>query len=134
MATLCEPITDIAQFLDPNVVKVVRGADGRALYFSRAPMPWPRDAFARSRDELPATVSAFRHVGIYAYRVAFLHRFVGWPMGVLEATESLEQLRALENGVGIHVAEACATIPAGVDTLADLERVNRLLDHLQARP
>jgi 3-deoxy-manno-octulosonate cytidylyltransferase (CMP-KDO synthetase) len=108
------------------VVKLVRGVDGRALYFSRAPVPWPRDAFARSRETLPEGCVPLRHIGIYAYRVAFLHRFVGWPMGQLERLESLEQLRALEHGVGIHAAEACVEIPGGVDTPADLERLNRL--------
>jgi 3-deoxy-manno-octulosonate cytidylyltransferase (CMP-KDO synthetase) len=127
IATLCEALRAVEPFLDPNVVKLVRGVDGRALYFSRAPIPWPRDAFALERTALPAGCVPLRHIGIYAYRVAFLHRFVGWPVGALEKLESLEQLRALENGVGIHAAEACAEIPGGVDTPADLERVNRLL-------
>lgn len=126
IATLCEPLESVEAFLDPNVVKLVRGVDGRALYFSRAPVPWPRDAFARSRAALPEGCVPLRHIGIYAYRVAFLHRFVNWPVGSLERLESLEQLRALEHGVGIHVAEACAPIPGGVDTPADLERLNRL--------
>ncbi len=127
IATLCEPLADAAQFFDPNVVKVVAGEDGQALYFSRAPIPWPRDAFAHSREELPPGLPARRHVGIYAYRVAFLHRFVRWPTGTLEAFESLEQLRALEHGESIHVAEAGAAVPGGVDTPADLARVERLL-------
>jgi 3-deoxy-manno-octulosonate cytidylyltransferase (CMP-KDO synthetase) len=127
IATLCEPLTGLAQFNDPNVVKVVRGENGHALYFSRAPVPWPRDAFAQSRERMPEGFRALRHVGIYAYRVEFLNHFVNWRVGVLEALECLEQLRALEHGVGIHVAEACVAIPAGVDTPADLERVNRLL-------
>lgn len=126
MATLCERIESIEIFLDPNAVKVVRAEDGRALYFSRAPVPWPRDAFARSREQLPPSLRAWRHIGIYAYRAGFLDRFVGWPQGALEVQESLEQLRALEHGVGIHVAEACEPIPAGVDTPADLERVDRI--------
>jgi 3-deoxy-manno-octulosonate cytidylyltransferase (CMP-KDO synthetase) len=127
IATLGERLGEVGQFLDPNVVKLVRGMDGRALYFSRAPIPWPRDAFAADRNVLPTGFAPLRHIGIYAYRVAFLHRFVGWPVGVLERLESLEQLRALEHGVGIHVAEACAPIPGGVDTPADLERLERLL-------
>ena len=127
IATLCEQVHQANVFLDPNVVKLVRGTDGRALYFSRAPIPWPRDAFARARDALPAGRVPLRHIGIYAYRVAFLHRFVGWPVGTLEKLESLEQLRALEHGVGIHAAEACMEIPGGVDTPADVERVRRLL-------
>jgi 3-deoxy-manno-octulosonate cytidylyltransferase (CMP-KDO synthetase) len=76
---------------------------------------------------MPAALRAYRHIGIYAYRVDFLNRFVGWPVGALEALESLEQLRALEHGVGIHVAQACAPIPGGVDTPADLARVDALL-------
>ena len=83
--------------------------------------------FARDRSRLPEGFLPLRHIGIYAYRVSFLHRFVGWPLGVLEARECLEQLRALEHGVGIHVAQACAAIPGGVDTAADLARVNALL-------
>ncbi|MFM7272797.1 MAG: 3-deoxy-manno-octulosonate cytidylyltransferase [Gammaproteobacteria bacterium] len=127
IATLCEPIAQLELFLDPNVVKLVRDARSRAIYFSRAPIPWPRDAFAADRSRLPEGFAPLRHIGIYAYRVAFLHRFVGWPVGTLEARESLEQLRALEHGVGIHAAEACASIPGGVDTAADLARVNALL-------
>lgn len=127
IATLCEPLVDAAQFLDPNVVKVVCASDERALYFSRAPIPWPRDAFARSRAELPAGLPARRHIGIYAYRAAFLHRFVGWRTGSLEAFESLEQLRALEHGEAIHVAYARVAVPGGVDTPADLQRIERLL-------
>ena len=127
IATLCEPLDRIELFLDPNVVKLVRDARSRAIYFSRAPIPWPRDAFAADRARLPEDFKPLRHIGIYAYRVGFLHRFTGWPVGVLEARESLEQLRALENGVGIHAAEACAPIPGGVDTAEDLARVNALL-------
>ncbi len=127
IATLCEPIGQPELFLDPNVVKLVRDVRSRAIYFSRAPIPWPRDAFAADRARLPAGFVPLRHIGIYAYRAAFLHRFVGWQVGALEACESLEQLRALEHGVGIHAAEACAPIPGGVDTPADLARVNALL-------
>ena len=127
IATLCEEITAIGHFLDPNVVKVVCAEDGSALYFSRAPIPWPRDAFARSREEIPERLRAQRHIGIYAYRVDFLNRFVAWPVGTLEGFDSLEQLRALEHGVRIHVAQACAPIPGGVDTPADLARVDALL-------
>jgi 3-deoxy-manno-octulosonate cytidylyltransferase (CMP-KDO synthetase) len=127
IATLCEPVQGVEAFLDPNIVKVVRDDRCRAIYFSRAPIPWPRDAFARDRNHLPEGFRPLRHIGIYAYRVAFLHRFVGWPVGVLEGLESLEQLRALEHGIGIHADEACASIPGGVDTPADLARVNAFL-------
>lgn len=127
MATLSVPIDDPAQFNDPNCVKVVTDKLGLALYFSRAPIPFPRD---RESLELPRS-GAFRHVGIYAYRVAFLHRFVAWPMSQLEATEKLEQLRALENGVRIHVAEAAEIPPAGVDTEHDLGVVRKILQAAQ---
>ena len=134
MATLCEAINDIQVFLDPNAVKVVFDDQGYALYFSRAPIPWPRDAFKNSRDSLknsrdalPPRHPAFRHIGIYAYRAALLHRFVQWPPARLEQTESLEQLRALANGVCIHVQEACEAVPGGVDTEADLAEVKRII-------
>jgi 3-deoxy-manno-octulosonate cytidylyltransferase (CMP-KDO synthetase) len=127
MATLCEALDSVEAFLDPNIVKLVRDDRSRAIYFSRAPIPWPRDAFAADRTRLPEGFRPLRHIGIYAYRVEFLHRFVGWPLGVLEGLESLEQLRALEHGVGIHADHACAAIPGGVDTPADLLRVNALL-------
>jgi 3-deoxy-manno-octulosonate cytidylyltransferase (CMP-KDO synthetase) len=127
MATLCESINDINVFLDPNAVKVVFDDRGYALYFSRAPIPWPRDAFKNSRSVLPPQHPAYRHIGIYAYRVSLLHRFVQWPPAVLEQTESLEQLRALAHGVRIHVQEACAAVPGGVDTETDLVQVKRIL-------
>ena len=127
IATLCEPLDTVEPFLDPNIVKLVRDDRMRAIYFSRAPIPWPRDDFASDRGRLPEGFRPLRHIGIYAYRVSFLHRFVGWPLGILEARECLEQLRALEHGVGIHAAQACAAIPGGVDTAADLARVNALL-------
>ncbi len=123
IATLSVPIDNPAQFTDPNCVKVVTDNSGYALYFSRASIPFPRDQQAL---QLPAS-GASRHLGIYAYRVSFLHRFVNWPMGRLEATEKLEQLRAMENGVRIHVAEAALVPPAGVDTEHDLAAVRELL-------
>ena len=128
IATLAEPIDDVAALFNPNVVKVVSDVNGLALTFSRAPLPWARDALASNRDELPAGVPYRRHIGIYAYRVGFLHDFVGWGPCWLETTESLEQLRALWNGVRIHVADALEAPPAGVDTPEDLERVKRLLE------
>src|SRR3990167_9176066 len=103
------------------------GTDGLALTFSRAPLPWARDAFAVSREQLPANVPYRRHIGIYAYRAQFLHDFVAWGPCWLEDTECLEQLRALWHGVRIHVADALQAPPAGVDTREDLERVRRLL-------
>ncbi|BBB26099.1 3-deoxy-manno-octulosonate cytidylyltransferase [Amphritea japonica] len=130
IATLSEPITDIESLLNPNVVKVVSDQTGRALYFSRAPMPWPRDAFAseQGRQVLPEGVNYQRHIGIYAYRVKLLNDFVKWAPAPLEETECLEQLRAMWNGAVIHVDEADELPPAGVDTPEDLERIRHLFD------
>ncbi|MCY1394452.1 3-deoxy-manno-octulosonate cytidylyltransferase [compost metagenome] len=128
IATLAEAIDDVEALFNPNVVKVVADLHGLALTFSRAPLPWARDAFAQSRDNLPAGVPYRRHIGIYAYRAGFLHDFVSWGPCWLEDTEALEQLRALWHGVRIHVADAVQTPPPGVDTPEDLERVRRLLE------
>ena len=127
MATLATAVADVEEFFNPNRVKVVMAADGHALYFSRAPVPWPRDAFAHARERLPAGVTLLRHIGIYAYRAGFLRTFAGLPRTALERTESLEQLRALEHGFRIAVAVAPEPFPAGVDTPEDLARVQRLL-------
>jgi 3-deoxy-manno-octulosonate cytidylyltransferase (CMP-KDO synthetase) len=127
VATLCEPIELVEDFCNPNIVKVVMDAHGRALYFSRAPIPYPRDAFAGEGRALPEDFVARRHIGIYAYRVGLLHRFVTWDQAPLERFESLEQLRVLWQGESIHVAEACRPVPGGVDTELDLDRVRRLL-------
>ncbi|RMN25629.1 3-deoxy-manno-octulosonate cytidylyltransferase [Pseudomonas coronafaciens pv. zizaniae] len=128
MATLAEPIDDVAALFNPNIVKVSTDINGLALTFSRAPLPWARDALASDKDRLPAGVPYRRHIGIYAYRAGFLHDFVSWGPCWLENTESLEQLRALWNGVRIHVADALEAPPGGVDTPEDLERVRRLLE------
>ena len=127
IATLGEPLHDAAQLFNPNVVKLVADARGLALTFSRAPLPWARDAFAADREQLPQGVPFRRHIGIYAYRAGFLHDFVAWGPCWLEDTECLEQLRALWHGVRIHVADALEAPPAGVDTPADLQRVRQLL-------
>lgn len=127
MATLAEPIEDVATLFNPNVVKVSTDLNGLALTFSRAPLPWARDDFAQDRDQLPVGVPYRRHIGIYAYRAGFLQAFVGWGPCWLERCESLEQLRALWHGVRIHVEDAVEAPPAGVDTPDDLERVRRLL-------
>ena len=126
VATLCEPIARPGDVFDPNIVKVVVNAQGRALYFSRAPVPWSRAEFSTGA---PAELAAGwqRHIGIYAYRVDALREFVSWPVGHLERVEALEQLRLLERGRGIAVAEAVAPVPGGVDTPADAERVRRIL-------
>ena len=122
MATLATPITDAETLFDPNTVKVVQAANGDALYFSRAPVPWPRDAFARDRTQLPDGGDWLRHIGIYAYRAGFLQRFAAMPPGRLEQIESLEQLRVLEAGFRIAVAATPASFPPGVDTPDDLAR------------
>jgi 3-deoxy-manno-octulosonate cytidylyltransferase (CMP-KDO synthetase) len=126
MATLATPIEDIQTLFDPNAVKVVCAANGDALYFSRAPLPWDRDRFARER--LGALADGWlRHIGIYAYRAGFLRRFAAMPAGLLERIESLEQLRALETGARIAVALTPVPFPPGVDTEADLARAESLL-------
>ncbi|UXI70346.1 3-deoxy-manno-octulosonate cytidylyltransferase [Tahibacter amnicola] len=122
MATLATPITAAAELFNPNAVKVVAAA-GHALYFSRAPMPWARDDFARDRETLPAGVPFLRHIGIYAYRAGFLRRYTDLTRTPLEAAESLEQLRVLEHGYRIAVQVAPEAFPAGVDTVEDLARV-----------
>lgn len=126
MATLATPLHDVAELFDPNCVKLVRAASGRALYFSRAPLPWPRDAFQTDRSVLPDG-PFLRHIGIYAYRAGFLRRFAGLPRTPLEGLESLEQLRALEHGYAIAVRIAPEPFPLGVDTAEDLARARRLL-------
>ena len=121
IATAVTPIQSLREFLDPNCVKALRAEDGRALYFSRAPVPWPRDNVAA---EQPASFAgAWRHIGLYAYRVRSLLQFAAWPTTPLESTEKLEQLRALEHGMRIHLVRLVESPSAGVDTAADLERV-----------
>ena len=127
MATLATPVLEVEELFSPNCVKLVRAANGDALYFSRAPIPWARDAFSGDRDHLPAAIPFLRHIGIYGYRAGFLRRYVAMPPGVLERAESLEQLRVLEAGERIAVALAPEPFPAGVDTEADLARVEALL-------
>jgi 3-deoxy-manno-octulosonate cytidylyltransferase (CMP-KDO synthetase) len=131
MSTLATPIDDIASLLDPNTVKLVRAGNGDALYFSRAPIPWPRDAFAQdrdtTRDTMPAGGGWLRHIGIYGYRAGFLKQFAGLPPSPLERIESLEQLRALEAGHRIAVAITPEAFPPGIDTPEDLERAEHHL-------
>ncbi|MCY3860099.1 MAG: 3-deoxy-manno-octulosonate cytidylyltransferase [Gammaproteobacteria bacterium] len=126
VATLCEAIRDGRDIFNANVVKVVVDRHGRALYFSRAPIPWQRGVFDSNKN--PAdTDSWYRHLGIYAFKYWALKRFVSLPQSSLERLESLEQLRLLENGISIAIAESDAVIPAGVDTLEDVERVREVL-------
>ncbi len=149
MATLCEPIDDYHTFERPSVVKVVsrtHGTQQRALYFSRAPIPCDRDKALSEHNLIPSAThssdnqdsqnsqdntesapkNAYRHLGLYAYRVSLLQQFVHWPQTPLEQLESLEQLRVLENGGAIAIATAACHLPAGVDTQEDLDRLNAL--------
>lgn len=128
IATACHPLSSAEEFFNPNVVKLVMGADGRALYFSRAPIPWARDAFAADRGALPAGLPAYRHIGLYAYRAGFLKRYSGLAPSPLEQWEALEQLRAMAYGYPIRVMVLDHAPPAGVDTAEDLERVRRAFD------
>jgi len=128
MSTLATPIDDAQALFDPNIVKLVRAGNGDALYFSRAPLPWPRDAFAQDRSRLPEGGHWLRHIGSYGYRAVFLKRFASLPQTPLERTESLEQLRALEYGHRIAVAMTPEPFPPGVDTPDDLVRAARHLD------
>lgn len=127
IATLCEPIVTAAELFDPNVVKVVMDARGYALYFSRAVIPWDRDVFAASTSALPPGTAHYRHIGLYAYRAGFIRAYVAWPPCALERTEMLEQLRALWHGHRIYIGAARERPGPGVDTVQDLERVERLL-------
>ena len=126
IATACHPIHDAEEFFNPNVVKVVLDAQGYARYFSRAPIPWARDAFAGGRQTIPAGLPCFRHVGIYAFRAAFLAEFPRLAPAPIEQFEALEQLRALWHGFHIAVAKRPDAPHAGVDTPQDLERVRAI--------
>lgn len=127
IATLAEPIETEADLLNPNVVKVVTNHRSMALYFSRAPIAYPRDQMAKGLgDQITDIFPWRRHIGMYAYRVSFLNRYVSWPPSGLEEIERLEQLRALWHGVEIHVADALEAPPIGVDTPEDLERLRSL--------
>ncbi|MEO6081056.1 MAG: 3-deoxy-manno-octulosonate cytidylyltransferase [Steroidobacteraceae bacterium] len=128
IATLASRITGVAAFMDPNVVKVVTDNTGRALYFSRAPIPWGRDTAASSLASQRGFSGARRHVGLYAYRVLALRQLSRLPTGVLEQIEKLEQLRALESGLAIQVADAIAQPGPHVDTAEDLARVTLLMN------
>jgi 3-deoxy-manno-octulosonate cytidylyltransferase (CMP-KDO synthetase) len=126
MATVSHPIHAAAETFNPNVVKVVTDREGYALYFSRAPIPWARDAWADGPSPLPASLPVFRHVGLYAYRTGFLKAYPALERPALEIHESLEQLRALWHGYRIAVVNTDQAIPPGVDTPDDLEAVRRL--------
>ena len=125
MATAAHPIAQIAELFDPNVVKVVLNQAGRALYFSRAAIPWSRDGFAQSKDVFPAAYMPLRHIGLYAYRNAFLQAYPSLAPSPLERIEALEQLRVLWHGypIAVHVTKMAPA--GGVDTSDDLARVQQ---------
>ncbi len=125
MATLAHPIHDHADFVNPNVVKVVADEAGYALYFSRAPVPWPRDAFA-VHQAMPHELGALRHIGLYAYRAGFLRTYASLTRSPHERYEMLEQLRVLWHGHRISLGITPIAPAPGVDTPEDLERVRSL--------
>lgn len=129
MTTLATSITDRADVFNPNIVKVVCDSDGKALYFSRAPIPWIRGDYDQDdKDDLSSDlIVPYRHLGIYAYRVSALKKITALPPAPMEQAESLEQLRALWNGIGIHVGIIDEAPGHGVDTQEDLERVRKIL-------
>ncbi len=123
MATAAHALTDFADFMDPNCVKVVLDKNQNALYFSRAPIPWPRDVMRSGEEIIPSTVAVYRHIGLYGYRVEFLSQYINLAPSPLEYIESLEQLRVLWHGYNIAVQITRHAPAAGVDTAADLQRV-----------
>ena len=125
MATACHPLADAAEMANPHVVKVVLDHRGYALYFSRAPIPYARDAFSRGIESIPAGLPAYRHIGLYAYRAEFLRAFTSLKPAAIETFESLEQLRALWYGERISVVVMPEAPPGGVDTPEDAARVAR---------
>ncbi|MGH8144478.1 MAG: 3-deoxy-manno-octulosonate cytidylyltransferase [Steroidobacteraceae bacterium] len=127
IATLATPIGSLAELLDPNVVKVVTDGHQRALYFSRAPIPWAREGAPSGLTSQSSHAGARRHLGIYAYRVAALSRMAAMPPSALELIEQLEQLRALENGLSVCVADAPEVPGLDVNTAADIGAVEALL-------
>ncbi|MDH2924484.1 3-deoxy-manno-octulosonate cytidylyltransferase (CMP-KDO synthetase) [Nicoletella semolina] len=129
MATLGVKLMTSEELFNPNVVKVVTDHQGMALYFSRASIPFARDRFPDCQDSFVANHHYLRHIGIYAYRAAFVKRYVMWQPSQLEQLESLEQLRALWYGEKIHIAPAIESPEVGVDTIEDLERVRKVLVH-----
>ena len=133
IATACHPIADTESLLNPNVVKVVLDRTGHALYFSRAPIPYPRDSLAISQSALPEGLPSYRHIGIYAYRARYLQLYSRLAPAAIERFEALEQLRALWHGHRIAVAVTAHAPEAGVDTAEDLERVRRSFA-AEARP
>jgi 3-deoxy-manno-octulosonate cytidylyltransferase (CMP-KDO synthetase) len=128
IATACHPIRNGTDLANPNVVKVVLDNAGLALYFSRAPIPYARDAYAGGINGVPPGLPVYRHLGVYAYRASFLRDFKRLKPAPIERFEALEQLRALAHGYRISVAVTRSAPQAGVDTPQDLARVQRVLD------
>ena len=126
IATACHAIDDVGEAFNPNVVKVVLDASGYAMYFSRATIPWARDAFAGARDAIPPGLPLYRHYGLYAYRASFLRAYPGLEPSPIERFEALEQVRALWHGYRIIVEVTRGTQAPGVDTPDDLARVRAL--------
>ena len=126
VATACHPIHDEASMRNPNIVKAVLDQQGNALYFSRAPIPWPRDTFATGSGKLPGDLPVLRHIGIYAYRAGFLRAYGQLAPTAIEHFEALEQLRVLYYGykIGVHIAEQAP--PVGVDTEQDLHTAREI--------
>lgn len=149
VATLCEAISEVDELFDINAVKVVRNQQDFALYFSRQPLPWDRawlptqmtiagsseQGSARKEIETQLNVQRlwFRHIGLYSYRTEVLNNFISWPKSALEITESLEQLRMLDNDVSIICSEAVVSSPGGVDTQEDLEAIRSVFNHQNGR-
>lgn len=128
MSTAAHAIDSAEDFFNPNVVKVVLDKNGSALYFSRSPMPWARDDFAKDKSVLPANLGALRHIGIYGYRASFLRAYRDLAVSPIEGIEALEQLRVLWHGYAIGVYQAAEAPAAGVDTPEDLERVRAVFN------
>ena len=123
IATLCHPIHDVADVTNPNVVKCVVSETGEAMYFSRAPIPFARDAWRDGVASMPDGLPMYRHIGLYAYRAGFLRRFPTLSIPAIESYEALEQLRALAHGFRIAVAVVQEALPPGIDTPEDYERI-----------
>jgi 3-deoxy-manno-octulosonate cytidylyltransferase (CMP-KDO synthetase) len=131
MATACHPLDDFEEMTNPNIVKVVCDQAGNALYFSRAPIPYPRDAFAANARQIPAGLTVYRHVGLYAYRTQFLKNYANLQPAMIETFEALEQLRALWHGYKISVAVTDSASAPGVDTEHDLGLVRAMFSRKQ---
>ena len=132
MASLSTPINTWKDLSDPNIVKLITDRHHRAIYFSRAIIPWDRDKFNAEnleKDKAPNLTENkwHKHLGIYAYRAGFLRHYVSWPVAPLEQVEKLEQLRVLWQGKQIRIGQACEAVPGGVDTQADLDKVRQLI-------